>query len=277
MTLGRTTISITILAVVATFVVGTHSVEAAIFGNPAGAWLFDGDLTDATQNGNDGVLGTGTETYEAVSVPFPGAYPANSSLFLDGASAVTVAPDAAIQTQTGSFSVQAWAVRRASFQTVLAKRTAGTSANWELIMGNDANPFRWQLGGSNSTVTLEHSVAGNFGTWHQYVLVVDRSTDQAHFYYDGALADTESIAGIGDLDGGGAGHQLIVGSSSALSNPFVGILNGTVDEVAIYQRALGASDVQTMFNNTLFPEPGALVMLCLGVGVLTGSRRTRNA
>jgi len=265
----------TILTAIAAAVIGVHSAQAALIGNPAGAWLFDGDLTDSSGNGNDGSVALGDPSYTTPdNVPFPAAYPpVNTALWLDGNDAVTVAPDASISTRTGSFTVQAWVKRLVANKSALSKRTAGQADNWELVIGSDANNMRWILGADGGNIELAHNAVGNFGTWHHYVLVADRSSDQAHFYYDGILVDTESIAGAGDLDGAGDGHPLIIGGTSNLGSGIIQTIDGRLDEIAIFQRALSGPEVLGLYNNSIIPEPGTLAMLCLGFGVLFTARK----
>jgi hypothetical protein len=235
--------------------------------NPEGVavYLFDGDLTDGSANANHGSLAEGTESYTGSgNVPFPAEYPPeNVGLALNGSSAIEVPADASMSTRTNSFTVEAWVMRLAANQSAFSKRTAGEADNWELVTGSDANPIRWILGADGGSIELAHNVFGNFGVWHHYALVVDRSADEAYFYYDGLAVDTNSIAGAGDLDRADPGHPLIIGASTSLGDPYVSNLNGNIDEFRIVGRALSAAEILLDFQNSIRVDPTAQAFIGL--------------
>src|SRR5207249_8359267 len=79
----------------------------------------------------------------------------------------------------------------------------------------------------------------NDGSWHQAVLVVDATG--ASLYVDGAQKSTRVWTGT-------------AGASSSTQDVRVGYygsyLSGTVDEIRLYNRALGAGEVQQLYRSS---------------------------
>lgn len=76
------------------------------------------------------------------------------------------------------------------------------------------------------------------GEWHHLVGVVDGST--ASIYVDGALADTKAV-GVGWTDS--PFTRMWIGTQTL--NRFV---NGSIDEVAVWRRALSATEVKRLYQ-----------------------------
>lgn len=104
-----------------------------------------------------------------------------------------------------------------------------TGSGWEWI-GNLSSASGWSMnGGSAST-----------GTWYHLVGVREGST--AKLYLDGTLLLSGSITGTGGVTAGG---DFYIGGF----NGSQGLINGNLDEIGIWNRALTAEEVQALYND----------------------------
>jgi hypothetical protein len=112
------------------------------------------------------------------------------------------------------------------------------------------------------------------GTWHQLVGVHDFAANEARLYVDGMLRDTQAY----DSFGISAANFAVGGILNAAGTQMVGSLNGTVDEVSLWNRALTDSDVAYLYNNPgalVIPEPATLGLFNILSLVAIASRRRR--
>jgi hypothetical protein len=83
----------------------------------------------------------------------------------------------------------------------------------------------------------------NDGTWHNVVLTLDRTANQARTYIDGPSIDTRTITGLGTLV---MGQTLTIGQdpSGAYGN------NGAfdLDDLGIWRRSLSDYEVQSIYG-----------------------------
>ncbi len=147
----------------------------------------------------------------------------------------------------------------------LENGTAGDGA------GTHAGGVRYAQGWQSGTNVI------NDGNWHFVVMTCNNGTKAQ--YVDGTL---DSLA-INQWNGAGNGSEVCIGGTpSGTADSQIG-LNGLIDEVYIYNRALGQSEIQQIYNNNspqVLPT-NTLVNVTSGtldagglsqqVGMLTGS------
>ena len=102
----------------------------------------------------------------------------------------------------------------------------------------------------------------NNGQWYHVAAVFDRGAAELRLYIDGLLNATSSLAAASGFT---ASDKLFLGAVSSQNDAFN--FNGLVDEVQVYERALTATEIQS-----LLPEPTSLALLALG-GLMLVSRR----
>lgn len=156
-----------------------------------------------------------------------------------------------------SFSIETW------LKGVPGATCAGSgTANNEVILGRDDpnTNLHWWLGCSNTTGNARFQIADttgdrlilegvpiNDGAWHHLVGVRDGANDVNRLYVDGV----QVISGTKDYPAG-------FDSNSAGLN--IGWLNlsggfhfqGTLDELALYNKALSAAEIQTHYTNSSY-------------------------
>lgn len=122
-------------------------------------------------------------------------------------------------------------------------------------------------------VELDSNLAINDDTWHHTVAIFD--LDGARLYLDGELVDTG-----GWTNGVGTSNETIplrLGVYPGGSNRY---LDGSIDEVALYSRALTGDEVMARYlaGAVNVPEPGSLLLVLFGgFGLAAAGRRTRQA
>jgi hypothetical protein len=150
---------------------------------------------------------------------------------------------------SGSFSFEGWikTSTTASMVMVARNRTDYTgAARW--YVGTDATghaTFELRDNGGPNVVISGTSVITD-GNWHHIVAVRDGDADQNVIYVDGVKEKSASTSYVHSFK---ADNPLVVtiGYMKGAANEMHFI--GTIDEIAIYDRALGESEVATFYND----------------------------
>ncbi len=206
-----------------------------------GYWPLDATsgavAVDATGNGNNGtVVGATWNTNGEV----------NGCLSFNGANNYVQISN----TISGDFSIVFW---------VKSTQTAGTGKWWQgdgLVDGDVsavANDFgtsllggKFAFGVGNPDTTIVSTSSINDGVWHECVATRVRSSGTMSLYVDGNL----QVTGTGNTNSLTASASLRFGQ--ILSGG--GFFNGSLDEIKIYNRALGNNEVSALYNNGAFPS-----------------------
>ena len=180
---------------------------------------------DASGNGR-------TATYvNGVALGGAGAIPGNTAASFDGADDYVAAPNLAL---TGPFSLELW----------LYGRGYGTrgATSWDALLGYDySHRLLWSPGDGRLLAQFDgnfFSTAPVWGqSWHHIVYTFDGGAER--FYIDGAAA------------GAHATTKPVWNSPFRLGDFRSGtdyMLNGSLDKVAVYARALAPSEVLSHFK-----------------------------
>jgi hypothetical protein len=149
-----------------------------------------------------------------------------------------------------SFSIEFW----------MQADSASTCSGNEVIVGrDDASPtssLHWWVGCrdggraafrlgkvSGTTALVRGSTDLTNGAWHHVVAVRDASTNVNRIYVDGAEEDSTTVTYTDGFDSPTA--ALNIGYLSGGSH-----FEGTVDEVALYNRVLSADEIRQYYNNS---------------------------
>ena len=212
-----------------------------------GYWPLDATngtvAADATGNGNNGtVVGATWNTNGEV----------NGCLSFNGVNNYVQITNPV----SGDFSIVTW---------VKTTQTAGAGQWYEgagLVDGDspgDANDFGTALiGGSfafgvgNPNTTILSTTPINDGYWHQCVATRVQASGAISLYVDGNLEAT----GVGNENALNASAKLLFGAIGSGG----GFFDGSLDEVRIYNRALGDNEVSALFHNGVFPPTPPIVV-----------------
>ena len=227
---------------------GKCKIEAACVEPPSGLvgwWPGDGDADDIWSD-NHGTLMNGA-TFAPGKV--------DQAFSLDGVDDyVDVGNDANLNIGTGDFAVEFWVlVNDSQWNSILYKYSSGTSSSHkhyrihaaQTTIGDPGDPSddeyvdsivvtvgdggQWYINWQWAEITL--------GEWQHIAWVLDRD-DGSYIYVNGVLESYLQRTNSVDISNPG---NLTIGTPS-------NSLNGLIDEVEIFNRALSASEIQAIYN-----------------------------
>lgn len=193
-----------------------------------GYWNFnDGVGTktgDISGNGNTGTVSNATWTQGRFG----------KALYFGGVNSFVSVPNKPIFDITSSITLSAWYKKDVGSGTnkwLVHKATVNTSYSMFIEGGLK---MRIEHPGMQDCATTEPSE----GVWHHAVSTYDGANMRV--YVDGVLKQTCAATGSINISGGG----IEIGSFSSTGYPFKGV----IDEVRIYNRALSASEISTLYK-----------------------------
>ena len=143
-----------------------------------------------------------------------------------------------VPTRGTNYSVSAWArldSAGGAFQTVVSEDGDTNSAFFLQYSGADQ---RWAFSFTGARALASDLGKPETGRWYHLVGVRDTTTSTLKIYVDGKLAGTTSVLATADTATG----VLAVGRGKFGGNP-VDYLDGSVDDVKVFDRALSADEV----------------------------------
>jgi hypothetical protein len=118
------------------------------------------------------------------------------------------------------------------------------TANTIRLFSYNSNEFVFNVG--SASITLPYASLNN--SWHHFALVVNNNSS-IQMYVDGNLYDSAAVGSVGStnfMDFGGS-HR----SGSYFARRFL----GSVDQVRVFNKALSAEEVTTLYNETACQIP----------------------
>jgi len=187
---------------------------------------------DASGNGHTGTL----SALSAGIIPsWVTGYIGAGALSFEGSHTyVDSGTDTSLNPASGNFSIVAWAKTSATDTRLIIGKYNGSGDRYWL--GSSSGSAFFDVNNVNAT----HSATTSDGNWHHFVGT--RSGSTITLYVDGVSIAT-ATSGSACAPGG----NMMVGMFGANSS-FV--WNGSIDEVAYYNRALSSGEVSTLFNQT---------------------------
>jgi len=219
-----------------------------------GYWAFDGSLIDSVSGqlaiGTNTSFGTGTKK-QALQTGANGY-----ALFTPGASIT------GLHSYTISYWVNAPVNSNGIAGTVNFSHNSNFWANIDQFFenGSSATAATFKVHVTNGN-TKEHwlvktDIANAFNKWTQMATSFDSATKTFKFYVNGAEVASEVDAGFGDLQFANYG-KLVFGTVQFMTTPsltsshgaegWAGFLNGLLDEVRIYKKALTSDEILALY------------------------------
>jgi len=235
-----------LIGMVVLFVAGVLATSSYATLDPetiVGAWMFDdnnGNIAkDSSGNGNDGTLMNGPNWVD-------GEF--GKALQFDGVDDYVDAGNGSSLNLSSSGTVAFWfmANKLGEYQGIVSKND---------LKVTDRNGYTTRLQNSNKLVSELADDAGlviswsttviSIGTWYFVVLEWDGTTVQS--YVNGILEDSDpqTINPISDV------YNLFIGCEHETNGDPTFYFNGIIDEVAIFNVALGEQDIQSLMDNGL--------------------------
>ena len=197
----------------------------------------DNSTLDGSQYGNNGTI-SGANCSAVIAGRL------NGGCSLDGTSAyISVNDQAVLNFTTGSsFSVEAWINPQAlagSNWSIASKQNTVSSAGWRMFLNTTSRELMTTLtDGTNSITLMSYNSAAN-SSWSHAAFTVDRSGNTSSLYLNGAVVNSTNISSIGSLRNNEPVRIGGIGSGQ--------YFNGTIDEVALWNRSLSAGEVYNSY------------------------------
>lgn len=230
-------------------------------------YSFDTDYTDSSGNGRNGTLtDVGTLGNSGIT--------STAGNYMFGGGALNLSADRDyVDVALGTFSsgtpytISFWARKTAG--------DTGTAADWDMVIGdrNSTNFFialndqtgtglRWRGAGTTADRQADFTVAKDY-VWHQYAIVASGTT--ISLYMDGAFvaSDLSNLTGF---------QWNTIGEAYPNTSDFD--FNGQIDEMWVFNEALDATAITSLYQNNTVPEPSALLLSAAGLGIAL-CRRSR--
>ncbi len=252
-----------LLAVCATFAMSSTS-------NAAGVSLYDGLLT--SWNFDEGIGATLLDSGPAGAVADTGtlrnsptwiAGKFGSALKFNGINQDVLVPNSTdMNIGANAVTMSAW--------VKLDQLPSGISGSYSGVFDSEPDDYVLYLDKGNNELRFKVTTAGGAAerpgvpatsldvvNWHHVMGVYDGSIGQASIYFDGQLADVHSTPGLtGAVRTGqtaGIGSQV----ASSLPNSATSLFKGDIDDMGIWNRALGLAEAQYLYNGGVGHAIGA--------------------
>lgn len=184
---------------------------------------------------------------------FATGYVGKAFSFNGAAQFVDVKKAKPLNVSAGDFTVDAWVYFNSvgPDQSIVDKMShvqGPNSDGWRLINQFYSQQFWFCLGGGagvngcvpGGSTTVSSNTTAVAGTW--YFVAGVKTSSQISIYVNGNLENTTSLAPFTDTNS----TDLLIGATQ--SNPWLAFLNGLVDEVELFNRALSASEIAAIYN-----------------------------
>ena len=243
-----------------------------------GYWPLDGDLTDMSGQGNDGVIvGEGDPSFEdEVPEGLTG-----QSMYFDGASGVELGNPDILNFGVEDFTISAWVWKEfgergniysnggdngGGVRSVLAIGESGGAQSVVLTLDDDSDKLQPRSGEPRDTEGLGFEPLGaEEEIWNH--IAGQRRGNEARVYVNGELADLITLPDGYDLSGQSQLPSYIGVGASAASDPigaFEKWFLGFIDEVAVWDEALSDESIADLAGGT------AVMDISSGTGTGTG-------
>ncbi len=232
-------------------------------------YSFDTDYTDSSGNSRNGTLtDVGTLGNSGIT--------STAGNYMFGGGALNLSADRDyVDVALGTFS--SGTPYTFSFWARKAAGDTGNAADFDMVIGDrsttnffialgDSNlsipGLRWRSAGTTADRQADFTVARD-NNWHQYAIVASGTT--ISFYMDGAFvaSDLNNLTGF---------QWNTIGEAYPNTSDFD--FNGQIDEMWIFNEALDATAISSLYQNNAVPEPSALLLSAAGLGIAL-CRRSR--
>jgi hypothetical protein len=244
------------LAILALIVIASNA-RGDLLDGLIGYWPFDGNGSDASPLGRDLTLQGGVGFAAGLFGQSLDMHK-NQSTY-----AQRLVDDPAYDFGASDFTVQAWAnyYSTSTEQVLIEKYTAGTGWTFTKV---DDQTVQFYAGGPTSSPSQSLST----GAWHHFL--ARRAGGKIQIWLDGAMIAVGSIGTIPDV-----ATPLLVGRRDPAESRDLS-MNGRLDEVAIWNRAISDSEITHLFNggagNPVIPEPSTFALMAI-LGAAVGFLR----
>lgn len=216
-----------------------------------GHWKFDEAtgmiVYDSSGNSNHGSIITGTSSINRV------AGKVGDAINFDGGDDyVELVNLSALNFGTSSFSYGAWvkaaAVGPSPNNRVISKRngTGPSNIGYDLAVG-PTEGLRAELSDGSGEAIVELGSSINLNQWYFVMAVVDKSTNQFQLFIDG-----KQVSSVINNEGSLSNSFPLTFSRISTGAGGGEYFNGLIDDIRIYNRALSAAEVKSLYESGIF-------------------------
>ncbi|HEC66149.1 MAG TPA: LamG domain-containing protein, partial [bacterium] len=172
----------------------------------------------------------------------------------ESAKYINISTDGSTTYNFASVTVSLWInITGIKFAHLIDKRPLGEGdqastfyMNYDQVRNRTRFHITNTTGSESSIVSADNSV--NRSNWHNIVGTYDAATGNQSFYIDGNIVDSVII-------GGGLVNALNPTINLAAGNNGANNINGSIDEVRLYNRSLSIAEVQSLFAGVRLNSP----------------------
>jgi hypothetical protein len=210
-------------------------------------WPLNGNANDASRYNNNGVANNVTFVADRNGN-------ANNAAHFGGVSSYISVPDSVrLRLANTDFTLNAWvkldAYNTQSVSSIISKRLAGENNGWLFaINGNLNTPLGatyFGPGGGNSDAI--GNIVLDTGKWYMVTCVYTLASETLSIYVNANLDN--SVGGIASPNGSIAA-PMYIGMDMSTPGDEEYFLNGSLDEIRIYNTALTQTSIQQLYTNT---------------------------
>jgi hypothetical protein len=214
-----------------------------------GWWPFNGNANDESANTNDGTVNGATLVPDRFSN-------LNSAYAFDGISSYIEVPDNSnLRLNNTDFTINFWMNVNSfnSVGTAIIYKRGNLSANGWAINCNsdDGNALEYTVSSGNDPQENSSTIP-TLGLWQNITIVYSLSNQRISFYFNGVMDPANST--IIPTPNGNCNSVLRFGYDT-YSPPNDYWLNGTLDDIGIWDRALTDCEIQELYNSQLTASP----------------------
>jgi hypothetical protein len=226
------------------------------------------DLANATESGPQ--MGS-TQGMQATNTVAPGPRPSDGLVGFDGSNTgfafqgnndggddVVLFPDGGILNfaSTRKFTAEAWVKAPAAQEdgaAIICKGTGGGGEQFclDVVSGR----FRFFVRDGNGAAVVAHSTVSPSNSWQHVAIVFDQANGIMRLYVNGSLAisATPPATLLNNT------HDISLGARKGTSGPAYNLnLNGVIDEVAVYKRALSPAEIAAHYDAAFTATTGSI-------------------
>jgi hypothetical protein len=236
-----------------------------------GYWPFNGNANDESGNGNNGIVNGATLTSDRFGN-------VNSAYQFDGINNNILIPDNSIYNfeSSGQFSISYWvrfiSISNVQGSIIICKQTGSgiTQDGWSSYVDVDTLPrTRFQNGSPTSLADLSAITKVQINKDYFIAVTFDKIQNQVKYYIDGVF-QVQSAVGNGLI--GNNGNGIIIGKPSWIYSNAKGI-DGKIDDIAIYNRAISQVEINQLYNSNVFPTTPEDTTSNVGIGTSNPKRK----
>jgi uncharacterized protein (TIGR02145 family) len=205
-----------------------------------GYWGFNGNANDQSGNGNNGTVNGATLTTDRNGN-------ANSAYSFDGVGNYINIANNVLPTTSTSLTISLWFLSSDNDGHLISDRSgAGNTSKYSISTGGTVIGSGCENGNcAGSCGQYLTTIAPSGTTWNNAVLVKDLSSNVCKIYLNGVLAGTRNNFCYTNFS-----SPTAIGRGNSYYAPFAdGYVNGKIDDVGIWNRALTEAEITQLYTS----------------------------